>query len=885
MKDEKKRQKQQKSGLKQWDLWGPYLAERAWGTVREDYSKDSNPWEFTYDMARYRAYRWGEDGIAGISDFKQNICFSLSFWNGQDAHLKERLFGLNNGEGNHGEDVKEYYFYLDNTPTHSYMRYLYKYPQGAFPYDQLRKAGRDRGQGDREYELLDTGIFDYDRYFDVFVEYAKQDMDDIFVKISVHNRGNEERELHLLPTFWAKNNWFAGKNSKPKFHVHRETREFASIQVDHSRMGGDPYFLYGEKPESLLFTDNETNRVKMDPKSTWEGHSKDGFNAYVVGGEKEAVRASREGTKSAFHYVLKLKPLESCEVVLRLTKQAELKSPFSESARVFKARETECREFYQELLPHVKNEDHFNIAKGAFSGLLWNKMYYNYIVSDWLEGDPKFHPPLPEKTGEGRRNEEWENVYGSQIFSTPDSWEFPAFYSWDTAFHAISLALVDPEFAKKQLILFMQEYFMHPSGQIPAYDWNLSDVNPPVHAWAAFRVYKIEEKYTGNKDKVFLERIFQKLLLNFTWWVNRKDHEGKNIFSGGFLGLDNISVFDRSKTLPEEVALYQSDATSWMTFYALNMLTISVELAKDDETYEHMANKFFHHFLLISRAINHTRKDLLSLWNEEDGLFYDVLTLEGGKQVHIKVRSLVSLMPLLAVTTISQNSIDSLPKLKAKIAWFHKHEPKLCQAVASMQRPGEEKRILLALIDKEKLIKLLKVMLDEEEFLGPFGIRSVSKHHEQNPFEMKIGDQVHSLSYNPAESDSRLFGGNSNWRGPVWFPINGLIIESLQKFHHYYGNEFKVECPTGSGQFKTLWEVSTFISRRMVKIFEQNEEGERPVFHDMEKFKKDPNFSKYPLFFEYFNGDTGAGLGASHQTGWTAFIAKIIRQLSEYDAM
>lgn len=882
MKDERKRQKQQNTAGKQWSLWGPYLSERSWGSVREDYSTSGNPWEFTYEMAQYRAYRWGEDGIAGISDHKQHLCFSLSFFNGQDDHLKERLFGLTNREGNHGEDVKEYYFYLDNTPTHSYMRYLYKYPQVAFPYEQLRKASRDRGQGDPEYELIDTGIFDYNRYFDVFVEYAKQDINDIFIKITVHNRGNEEKTLELLPTFWAKNSWFAGKFPRPHFYVYKEEKEFAAIGVTHSSVSQEPYFLYGSKPESLLFTDNETNMAKMEGDKSQQGYSKDGISEYIASGNKEAVNPEKKGTKTAFHYSLKLKPGGFEEITMRLTQKPDLKRPFSEAEKVIKARSKECEEFYREVLPSVQNEDHFVIAKRAFSGLLWNKMYYNYIVLDWLKGDENFHPKLLEKQGQARRNEEWSNLYSSHIFSTPDSWEFPAFYSWDTAFHAIALAILDPEFAKKQLILFMQEYLMHPSGQMPAYDWNLSDVNPPVHAWSAFRVYKIEEKFFGSKDKIFLERIFQKLLLNFTWWVNRKDHEGKNIFSGGFLGLDNISVFNRSKSLPEEVALYQSDATSWMTFYALNMLTISVELARENETYEHMANKFFHHFLLISQAINHNRADLIPLWNEEDGLFYDVLTLEGGRQIPIKVRSLVSLMPLLAVTTIEQEIIDSLPKLKAKIQWFHKHQPYLCSAVASMQNPGESKRVLLSLLNEEKLRRILHIMLDEKEFLGPFGIRSVSKHHEEHPFEMKIGDQVHRLSYNPAESDSRLFGGNSNWRGPVWFPINGLIIESLQKFHHYYGDSFKVECPTGSGEFKNLWEVSAFISKRMLKIFERDDEGKRPVFGDYEKFQTDPHFKDYHLFFEYFNGDTGQGLGASHQTGWTALIAKLIRQLSEY---
>ena len=883
MKDERKRQSQQKQKDKKWHLWGPYLAERSWGTVREDYSDEGDPWLFTYDMARYRAYRWGEDGIAGLSDSKQKLCFSLSFWNEKDHVLKERLFGLTNPEGNHGEDVKECYFYLDNTPTHSYMRYLYKYPQAEFPYDQLVKSSIERDQTQGEYELIDTGIFDYNRYFDIFIEYAKQDVDDIYIKITVHNRGNEAKPLHLVPTFWARNHWFGGKESKPEFSVHKEEETFSSIKVNHDTLG--EYFLYGESPKELLFTDNETNMNKMDSSKPKDGFSKDGINDYIVSGVKEAVNSERVGTKSAFHYKLHIEPLEKKVITLRLTEKGELKAPLSEIERVARERGEESDEFYQEILPHVKGEDHFNIAKGAFSGLLWNKIYYHYPVLHWREGDPAFSPPLMAKKDDDDRNTEWDNLHVANIFSTPDCWEFPAFYSWDTAFHCISLAILDPEFAKKQLILFMQEYCMHPSGQIPAYDWNLSDVNPPVHAWAAFRVYQIEKKYTGSADKVFLERIFQKLLLNFTWWVNRKDHDGKNIFSGGFLGLDNISVFNRSRILPDEVALYQSDATSWMTFYALNMLTMSLELAKSDETYEHMANKFFHHFLLIAQAINHSREDLLPLWNEEDGLFYDVLTLKGGEQIPIKVRSLVSLMPLLAVSVVSQSTIDSLPKFRAKMKWFRDHKPKMCDAVASMEDEGHEKRILLALVDKEKLLKMLTVMLDENEFLGPFGIRSVSKHHEENPFEMTIEDQVHTLSYNPAESTNRLFGGNSNWRGPVWFPINGLIIESLQKFHHYYGDDLKVECPTGSGDFKTLWEVSAFISRRMVKIFEKDEEGKRAVFQEMEKFQKDPHFRDHPLFFEYFNGETGAGLGASHQTGWTSLIAKLISQLSEYGDM
>ena len=865
---EKKRLKENVQKKQYWKRWGPYLAERQWGTVREDYSKDGNAWNyFTFEDSYTRAYRWGEDGIAGLSDTHQRLCFAFSFWNGQDSLLKERIFGLANLEGNHGEDVKEYYYYLDNTPTHSYMKYLYKYPQVAFPYEQLRSVNASRDQSEGEYELIDTGIFDHNRYFDIFIEYAKNTPDDIFIKLTVFNRSNEERKLHVLPTFWARNTWFKG-GAKPTIKEKSEN----CIEATHPDIGD--YYLYGEHPKEAFFTENESKGKGA--------FTKGGIGDYVVNQNKEGVNPAKIGTKAAFHYLLSVPPEKSQVLYLRLTKQADEKKPLSSAESVFKSRLKEADEFYEDIFSKQLSKEHEMIARQAFSGLLWNKMYYHYVIPDWLKGDPEFYPPLPSHDRETSRNVHWPHLHSNDVMSTPDTWEFPAFFSWDMAFHSIPLALLDPEFAKSQLTLLAQEWYMHPNGQLPAYEWNFFDVNPPVHAWATYRVFKIEKKHTGKEDREFLEKIFHKLLINFTWWVNRQDDAGKNVFQGGFLGLDNISVFNRDKDLPPGSQLYQSDATSWMGMFCLNMLVIAFDLAQKDSAYEDMANKFYNHFLLISDAINYKREFSHPLWNEEDGFYYDVLKLSDGTEKPLKVRSLVGLMPLLSVATIDSGVIDKLPQFKKKMDWFITHRKDLCDKIACMKTPGINDRRLLAILDKNKLIQLLKLMLNEEEFLSPFGIRAISKYHEKNPFSLEVNGKSFTVDYEPGESTNRLFGGNSNWRGPIWVPINILIIESLQKFHHYYGDDLKVEFPTGSGKMKTLWDVSMEISKRLVKIFEKDEKGKRAVFAEKEKFQTDPNFCDHILFHEYFHGETGKGLGANHQTGWTAFIAKLIRQLGDY---
>ena len=872
---EKKRLEEDKKRTHYWKKWGPYLAERQWGTVREDYSKGGDVWNsFSFDDARLRAYRWGEDGIGGLCDSHQRLCFALSFWNEKDLFLKERMFGLANLQGNHGEDVKEYYYFLDNMPTHSYMKYLYKYPQAAYPYDELKKTNAERSQLEPEYELVDTGIFDHNRYFDIFIEYAKADPEDIFIRITVHNRGNEERPLHVIPTLWVRNIWFDQANRRPQLKegAHRGQ----SIAANHPSLG--TYVLYGEEGASLLFTDNESSASRGGKAR----YAKDGINRYVVEQDEEAINPLKEGTKGAFHYLLAVPAHEERKVDLRLTTRAHEKKPLASADKIFKKRRKEADEFYTALFSKQENKEYQAIARQALAGMLWNKLYYYYVPRQWLQGDPAFSPPLPPHDPHTARNKDWGHLFCEDVLSVPDCWEFPALFSWDTAFHTIPLALVDAEFAKQQLSRLTQGWYMHPNGQLPAYEWDFFDVNPPVHAWATWRVYKIEQRLTGVKDRLFLKRVFHKLLLNFTWWVNRKDSEGKNVFQGGFLGLDNISVFNRSEDLPNGASLYQSDATSWMGMFCLNMLTIAFELANGDRAYEDLANKFYNHFLFIARAINFEERGSRSLWDAEDGFYYDVLRLPNGEEKCLKVRSLVGLMPLLAVATLDPETLDRLPSFKRKMEWFLDHRVDLCKKVASMRVPGEQGRKLLAIVDRDKLRKLLNMMLDENEFLSPYGIRSISRYHEAHPFSMEIEGKRYTLDYEPAESTSRLFGGNSNWRGPIWFPINVLIIESLQKFHHYFGEEFKVECPTGSGQMKTLWDVSIDLSERLVRIFERDDQGRRAVFGSCEKFQNDPHFRDYLFFHEYFHGNTGKGLGASHQMGWTGFIAKLIRQLGEY---
>lgn len=868
MAQEKKRLVEDRKKAKYWKQWGPYLAERQWGTVREDYSKDESTWNyFPYEMALERAYRWGEDGIAGITDTHARLCFSVAFWNEEDPFIKERIFGLSNPEGNHGEDVKEYYYYLDNTPTHSYMKYLYKYAQAEFPYEGLRKANAARSQEEGEYELIDTGIFDYNRYYDIFVEYGKKEPDDIAIRLTIHNRGKEEKKLHVLPTFWARNTWFKEGVEKPELKALEGNR---AIEATHPELG--TWFLVGEEAEELLFTENESKGSGL--------YSKDGINAYLIEKKKEAIHPERKGTKSAFHYIVTVPSGQKKEIRLRLTQGEEEK--VSEVDKILKVRHREAEEFYGEVIPPSLTDEHRMIARQAYAGMLWNKMYYNLIIPEWLKGDPNFKPPLPPHDPCTARNNEWLHLHCDDIVSAADKWEFNMFFSWDTAFHTLPLAVLDADYAKHHLNLLTQEWYMHPNGMLPAYEWNFYDVNPPVHAWATMRVYQIDHKRNGEKDRLFLERSFQKLLLNFTWWVNRKDNSGKNIFQGGFLGLDNISVFNRSAELPQGATLYQSDATSWMGMFCLNMLSMAFELAHEDAAFENMAGKFYNHFLLIAEAINFSKERSQPLWNEEEGFYYDVLKMEDGSEHPLKVRSLVGLMPLLAVTTIEPETLEKLTLFKKKMDWFLDHRQDLCGKIACMRTPGVEGRRILSIVNKEKLTRMLKLMLDEKEFLGPYGIRSISKYHEEHPFSLQLDGKTFCVDYEPGESKSRLFGGNSNWRGPVWFPLNILLIESLQKYHYYYGDELKVEYPTGSGNYLNLWDVAAELSKRLVRIFENDEEGRRPVFGDRPKFQTDPHFHDHLLFHEYFHGCSGMGLGANHQMGWTGCVAKLIKQLGDY---
>ena len=900
MKAEEARLAESNARTKHWKRWGPYLSERAWGTVREDYSADGSAWEyFPHDHARLRAYRWNEDGLAGISNRQQNICFSIALWNGKDPILKERLFGLTGNEGNHGEDVKEIYYYLDSTPTHSYMKYLYKYPQAEFPYERLITENRNRSKFEGEFELMDTGIFDENRYFDVFVEYAKADVDDVLIKITVANRGGEDSEINVLPTVWFRNTWtWIGENADGGLRI----ADSGAIEIEHQTLGRR--WLHCDGSPELLFTENETNNERLFGSPNRTPYVKDGINEYVVNGNTDAVNPERIGTKAAANYKVVV-PANS-EIVLRMrltdigseppapaggTNKAKKAAsdapanggssgPFGDFDAVFAMRIAEADEFYDALAPADLSDDAKNVQRQAFAGMLWSKQFYHYVVRDWLEGDPAMPKP-PASRLEGR-NSEWVHLYNSDVISMPDKWEYPWYAAWDLAFHCIPLAIVDPEFAKEQLILMLREWYMHPNGQIPAYEWAFGDVNPPVHAWAALRVYQIEKKQTGIGDRKFLARVFQKLLINFTWWVNRKDAEGKNVFEGGFLGLDNIGVFDRSQPLPTGGKLAQSDGTSWMAMYCLNMLAIALELSIEDDAYEDLASKFWEHFIFISDAMNNLGDEGISLWDEEDGFYYDVLHLDDvGYHTPIRVRSMVGLIPLFAVATIEPDLLDDLPDFKRRIQWFIDNRPDLIGKINCARTPGLGDRRLLAIAYRDRLERVLKIMLDESEFLSPNGIRALSRFHKDCPYILEVNGVEHRVDYEPAESTSGLFGGNSNWRGPVWFPVNYLLIESLQKFHHYYGDDLKVECPTGSGIMMNLWEVSQEISRRMSHIFLQDDDGKRPVFGDSEKFQTDPYFRDHVLFHEYFHGDNGKGLGAGHQTGWTGLVAKLLQQSGE----
>ncbi len=871
-----------RDGTAAWYRWGPYLSDRQWGTVREDYSAGGEAWvSFPHDHARSRAYRWGEDGLLGISDQGARLCFSIALWNGQDPILKERLFGLTGPQGNHGEDVKEAYFYLDATPTASYLRGLYKYPQRAFPYAELVEESARRGKADPEYELADTGAFDGDRYFDVEVEYAKAGPDDIGIRISVSNRGPEAAPIHLLPTLWFRNTWAWGLDHRqPTIRpctdepLRDVTGTAAIVRADHHSLGA-VWLTAADDPE-LLFTENETNAERLWGQTSRTAAVKDSFHEAIVGGDPGRLAAPSDGgTKSAVRYEWTLAPGETRVARLRLTK-GESPAPPADVDAVAAARRAEADTFYASVTPSGLTDDQRLIQRQAFAGLVWGKQFYGYDVGRWLDGDPT--GPAPPDARKHGRNSGWRELNTSDIISMPDPWEYPWFAAWDLAFHTVPFALIDPEFAKAQLLLLTREWYMHPNGQLPAYEWAFSDVNPPVHAWATWRVYKIEKRVTGRTDRAFLERVFHKLLLNFTWWVNRKDREGRNVFQGGFLGLDNIGVFDRSAELPGGGHLAQADGTAWMGFYSLQMMQIALELAVENDVYEDVATKFFEHFLYIAGALNNIGDSGISLWDEEDSFYYDVLHLPDESKIQLKVRSLVGLIPLLAVETLEPALLERMPAFARRMRWFLHNRPDLAELCASWEEPGVGQRRLLAIVHGHRMKLLLKRMLDETEFLSPHGIRALSRYHLDHPYALDF-EGHHEVRYEPAESRTGIFGGNSNWRGPVWFPINYLLIEALQKFHHFYGDDFTVESPTGSGEHQTLRDVGDDLARRMTSLFVRDEAGRRAVFGHDDRAQTDPNWRDNILFYEYFNGDTGAGLGASHQTGWTALVAKLIDQL------
>jgi len=870
---EEKRLEENRTRQAYWRRWGPYLSDRQWGTVREDYSKDGNAWAyFPHEHARSRAYRWGEDGIAGISDNHQRLCFAIALWNGVDPILKERLFGLTGPEGNHGEDVKEYYFYLDNSPSHAYMKYLYKYPQTAFPYTELVQENQQRGYYDPEFELVNTGIFDNNEYFDVFVEYAKNSPEDILIQITVINRSSEARTLHLLPTLWFRNTWtWDEKSEQPSLSLMKPDVLACAIEASHPSLG--KRWLYCQNGGKLLFTENETNYQKLFGFSNKSHYVKDGINDYIVEGIETSVNPQQIGTKAACYYSLNLGAGEEQVIKLRLSDLGKLTHPFLEFDTILQARKQEADEFYQRISPSHLSSDCQTVQRQAFAGLLWTKQFYHYVIEDWLNGDPNQPPPQRHNA----RNQEWMHLFNDDIISMPDKWEFPWFAAWDLAFHVIPLATIDPDFAKRQMDRLTREWYLHPNGQIPAYEWHFSDVNPPVHAWGTWRVYQIERDIYHRTDTDFLERVFQKLLLNFTWWVNRKDNDGNNVFQGGFLGLDNIGIFDRSSELPTGGYLEQSDGTSWMGMYCLNMLAIALELAKTNSTYEDIASKFFEHFLYIADAMNHIGKTQIHLWDDEDKFFYDVLHSPHDERHHLKVRSMVGLVPLFAVEILEPDLLERFPGFKKRFEWFINNRPKLQENIASLTDEGKENKRLLAIVSPEKLKLILQRMLDENEFLSEYGIRSVSKFHLENPYTFNVDGQQHQVSYEPAESTSGMFGGNSNWRGPIWFPMNYLIIESLQKFHNYLGDDFKVECPTGSNRWMNLAEVATDLSQRLTRIFLQDSRNSRPVHGGNALFQTHPDWQDLLLFYEYFHGDRGAGLGANHQTGWTGLVANLIR--------
>ena len=875
---EKKRLIETDADKKNWRRWGPYLAERQWGTVREDYSAGGTAWDyFPHDHARSRAYRWGEDGIAGVSDDKQNLCLSLALWNGKDAILKERLFGLANAEGNHGEDVKELYYYLDATPTHSYLKTLYKYPQREFPYAQLvAENARRKAQPELpEFELLDTGIFDDDRYFDVFVEYAKAGPDDLLMRVTVHNRGPEEATMYLLPQLWFRNTW----SWKPDSHKPEISRTNHGVLTAKHATFGDYNLYAADKPE-ILFCDNETNVRRLSGQNDVAGHFKDAFHEYIVNGNTAAVNPQRSGTKVGALHELTIPAGGSKQIRLRLS-SVDNQKPFSDFDAICTRRLQEADEFYAKLQSGITTADARDVQRQALAGMIWSKQFYNYEVGEWLRGDPA-QPPPPAERKKGR-NHEWLNINNSCVMSMPDKWEYPWYAAWDLAFHCIPLALVDAEFAKHQLTQLTREWYMHPNGQLPAYEWAFGDVNPPVHAWATWRVFQMDRRQrreTNPQDKgdlEFLERVYHKLLLNFTWWVNRKDAQDRNIFQGGFLGLDNIGVFDRSTPLPTGGFINQADGTSWMAMYCLNLLRIALELAQHDKVYEDIATKFFQHFLDIAAAINSEGEGSLGLWDNEDEFYYDHLCLPDGRDQPMKIRSMVGLIPLFAVEALDPALLEKLPSFTERMEWYLNHRPDLAKLVSRWQESGSGERRLLSLLRGHRMKCLLRRILDETEFLSDYGIRALSKIHEQQPYRLDVDGTTHEVGYWPGESKNSLFGGNSNWRGPVWMPMNFLLIESLQKFHHYYGDDFKVECPTGSGKFVTLNEVASELSERLARLFLKGKDEQRPVLKYHPKLAGDPHFKDYVLFHECFHGDSGRGVGASHQTGWTGLVAKLLQ--------
>jgi hypothetical protein len=867
-----------------WKKWGPYLSERQWGTVREDYSEGGDAWNyFTHDQARSRAYRWGEDGLAGISDDKQRLCFALALWNGKDPILKERLFGLTNSESNHGEDVKEYYFYLDSTPTHSYMKYLYKYPQAAFPYADLVETSGRRGRHELEYELLDTAVFDRDRYFDVFVEYAKESPEDILIQISVYNRGPEPAELHVLPTLWFRNQWsWQAKAARPSLAQADSAPGHRLVKAVDPSLG--ERYLYCQGAPPLLFTENETNTQRVFGVPNRTPYVKDSINDYVVGGRLEAVNPEQRGTKAAAHYRLTVNPGECQTIRLRLSDAGPVASgqgngkgaaPLGNHfAEVLQARRTEADEFYAAITPRSLAPDQANVMRQALAGMLWSKQFYHYDVDKWLEerGSDPFKPTRKAAP----RNDQWHHMYNGDVISMPDKWEYPWYAAWDLAFHVLALTMVDVDFGKQQLQLMLRERYLHPNGQIPAYEWNFGDVNPPVHAWSTIFTYRLDKALKGEGDTRWLKSCFQKLLLNFTWWVNRKDRTGRNVFEGGFLGLDNIGVFDRSAPLPTGGYLEQADGTAWMALYADNMLEIAIELAMTDEDYLDMVLKFLEHDTWITSSLVQLGGGT-GMWDEEDGFFYDVLRLPNGQAQRLKVRSMVGLLPLCAATAFDGKLLAKYPEIEQRFQWFMEARPELAVCSHDPRKVGVNGRHMFAVLDEPKLRRVLAIMLDENEFLSPRGIRSLSRYHADHPYVLQAGSQEYRVSYLPAESDSGMFGGNSNWRGPIWMPVNGLIIRALLQYYTYYGNDFTVECPTGSGRHMNLYQVAEEIGSRLSSIFLKDSQDQRPVFGAARKFQEDPHWRDCLLFYEYFHGDSGAGLGASHQTGWTGMIARIIQ--------